>query len=324
MRHDAPFFRLFPPPKFLTMPHAGLEISDDYLRCIKYEITPHGLTVSHYAKAEIPLNVIDSGEIKDEKRFTEILRKFVKDNKLSYVRVSLPEEKVYLFQTDIPSRDVKEITQHVEFKLEENVPLAAAEAVFYFDILPVGVTGNGLRASVSVASKNYVEKLLSILHGIGLIPMAFEVAPKSIAKAIIPNKSEETFLIVHMMNRKTGIYIVSGGVVCFSSTFSSGAKQNTNGEVKESEVDPVVKEIHRVHSYWATRADTVPNIKEVILVGSDVIRLEGAFRAHSKEGLPSVNVANVWVNAFDINKHIPAISHEESLEYAVAAGLALP
>jgi desulfoferrodoxin (superoxide reductase-like protein) len=37
-----------------------------------------------------------------------------------------------------------------------------------------------------------------------------------------------------------------------------------------------------------------------------------------------VSVADVWTNAFSTEKHTPVITAEDSLEYAVAAGLALP
>ncbi len=326
MRHQSLFYSLFPPPKFLTMPHAGLEISDDALRCIEYRSTPHGLVVSKFAKAELPPNLIDGGNISDEKQFIELLKAFVRVNKLSYVKVSLPEEKVYLFQLDIPSTEVKAITQHVEFKLEENVPLPASEAVFYFDILPASVTGGVLRASVSVVPKTYVEKMLSILHGMKLTPMAFEVAPKSIAKAVIPNSSDNTYLIVHVMNKKIGTYIVSGGVVCFSSTIAWGGILNIPSDPEQVSlaIDPVMREIQRVYTYWATRPDAHSKIAEILVVGKGAATLETMFHTNATAGLPPLATEDIWRNAFDIHKYIPAISREDSLEYAVAAGLALP
>jgi len=306
------------------MPHAGLEISDDALRCIEYKSGPRGMSVSKSASVDLPLNLIEDGNVKDEKQFLQILKAFVRANRLSYVKVSLPEEKVYLFQLDVPSTEVRAITQHVEFKLEENVPLPASEVVFYFDILPASVTGNVLRASVSVVPKIYVEKMSSMLRSVNLTPMAFEVAPKSIAKAIVPDDSEDTYLIVHIMNRKIGTYIVSGGVVCFSSTIPwDGLRGIPNAAVGTS-IGPVFKEIERVYAYWATRPDAHSTIGEIMLVGKDAAIVENLFHANSASGLPPVLCGNIWQNAFDINKHVPSIAREESLAYAVAAGLALP
>jgi len=309
----------------LTIPHAGLEISDDAFRCIEYKRTVHGLEIAKYAETDVPPGLIDGGEVKDEKKFSELLHTFVHENKLTYVKVSLPEEKVYLFQMDIPSVDVRAVTQHVEFKLEENVPLSAVDSVFYFDILPAAVTGNLLRASVSVVPRSYVEKMISILHGMGLVPIAFEVAPKSLAKALVKKSVSDTYLIIHVMNRKTGTYIVSGGVVCFSSTLSWGTRQNPDGNKAENmDISALSKEIHRVYEYWATRPDAHSTISQIMLVGEDAQMVEEKFhRDPSHVAVPLASV-DVWQNAFDIHNYIPNISREESLEYAVAAGLALP
>ncbi len=325
MRHLSLFFRVFPPPKFLTMPYGGLEISDDALRAIEYKIAPHGLTISKFSKLELPVGLVEGGEIKDEKQFTDLLSGFVHKNHMSYVKVSLPEEKLYLFQTDIPSTDVKSITQHVEFKLEENVPLSVPDAVFYFDILPLSVTGGALRATVSVAPKAYVEKIIGILRSMGLIPMAFEVAPKSIARAVVPEDSDETELVIHVMNKKTGVYIVSGGVVCFSSTIGWGSRMvNPIEAPKEISADLLIKEVSRVYSYWVTRSDAHSNIAHTIVVGRDASLVRDMLSVHEGANLPPVAMGDVWKNAFDVNTYIPPISHDDSLEYAVAAGLALP
>lgn len=325
MRHTSLFYRLFPPPKFLLMPHAGLEISDDALRCLEYKFSKKGLEIARYDKTDLPPGVIENGEVKDRDRFLKMLGDFVHKNHLSYVKVSLPEEKVYLFQIDIPSRDAKEITQHVEFKLEENVPLSAADSVFYFDVLPAVISGNVLRASVSVAAEKYVENMHGLLESFGLVPVAFEVAPKSIAKALVPKGSSETHLVVHVMNRKTGTYIVCGGVVCFSSTLAWGSRENNADQKPDNlDVDLVAKEVRRVYDYWTTRPDAKAAIDAVILVGEDADVVEKNFKKAAVAGLPLIREVDVWQNAFDINKYVPPISREESLEYAVAAGLALP
>lgn len=320
MHHPSLFFRLFPPPKFLISPHAGLDISDDAIRMLEYGRTQKGLAVSKYDKEDIPAGLIDGGDFRDEKKFTELLSDFVRRNRLSHVKVSLPEEKVYLFQTDIPSTSTREITQNIEFKLEENVPLAAQDAVFYFDVLPRSVTGGALRASVSVAPKTYVENLIATLRSVGLTPVAFEVAPKSIAKAAVSADSEETSLVTHFMDKKTGIYIISGGVVCFSSTIG----MSYNSEKGAEDAGTLVKELNRVLAYWATRPDTHSNITEAIFVGRNAGLALQALKAHSIDGISSVSLARVWGNVFDVESYVPPIESDESLEYAVAAGLALP
>ncbi|MCX6719446.1 MAG: pilus assembly protein PilM [Candidatus Taylorbacteria bacterium] len=327
MRHLSSFFKFFPPPKLLTMSHAGLEISDDAIRCIVYKITSKGYVVSRYAKTDLPVGLIENGEVKDEEKYREILSSFTAANRLDYVKVSLPEEKVYLFQTEILSADIRAIEQNVEFKLEENVPLASSEAVFYFDILPTSVTGGTLRASVSVVSKSYVERYIALLKSMSITPVAFEVVPKSIAKAIVSEGSDETDMIIHAMDRKTGIYIVSGGVVCFSSTVAwcNPSRDHLSAPAAIG-VDSLIKEIDRVCSYWATRPDTHSAISKILIVGRDAVSVQNALLSHAdaEREILTAGIADIWHNVFDIDSYIPPISHDESLEYAVVSGLAMP
>ncbi|NDF13372.1 MAG: hypothetical protein EB060_11240 [Proteobacteria bacterium] len=55
---------------------------------------------------------------------------------LSFVQVTLPEDKAYIFRTSIPKVSEAQVRQAIEFQLEENVPLSPAEAVFDFIVLP--------------------------------------------------------------------------------------------------------------------------------------------------------------------------------------------
>lgn len=316
------FFKLFPPPAFLVMPHAGLDISDDAVKCIEYHRTSRGLIVSKHAVQELPPGLVDGGDIKDEKEFTAILSSFVTKYNISYAKVSLPEEKAYLFQTEVPSANFSSIAQNIEFKLDQNVPLSAADALFQFDMMPRAVTGNLLRASVSVVPRTYVENYIRILRAAHISPVAFEVAPKSIVAASIQEYAPGTQLIVHVMKKKTGLYIVSEGVVCFTSTISWGSDElsETNGQ---SVSTSLTAEINKVYSYWVTRSDVHSGISELLVVGDRAIECEHMLRTQGGEAVTHSMLPDVWHNAFDINTYIPPITREESFGYAIAAGLAL-
>ena len=305
--HQSLFFKLFPPPKYMVTRFAGLEISDDALRCLQYEPTIHGQEISKYDQASIPQGLVEGGDIKDEKALKDLLEKFVKKNKLSYVSISIPEEKAYLFQTDVVGSGTKEIAQNIEFKLEENVPLSAKDAVFYYDIMPLEASGGVLRASVSVVPSTYVEKQIELLRGLGLSPVAFEVVPKSIARVALDNEPNKTSMIVHFMNNKTGIYIVSGGVVCFTSTVASSV--------------PISESINHTFEYWKSKTDA--RIHDIALSGKGALKYESSLAdSISVENCPVV-IANTWKNAFNIDTYVPPLSRDESLDYIVVAGLAL-
>jgi Tfp pilus assembly PilM family ATPase len=317
--HTSLFFKLFPPPKFLIMKHAGLDISDDAIHCLEYSGKAPNFRISKFSSTPLPKGTVEAGEIRDEKALVAILSNIDHDLKLSYVKVAVPEEKSYLFQTDISTTDPLAIAQNVEFKLEENVPMPASDSLFYFDILPMAVTGGKLRATVSVVPRVYVEQMVNVLRQSGITPIAFEVVPKSISKAVLPLEEKKTVLLVQIMNNKTGIYIVSGGVVCFTSTVSWGSAIGGEG------ADPSVltQEIDRIYNYWLSHNVETSKIGEVVVVGREASKYQSVIESTIIKYNLAVAVGNVWTNIFSVDKYVPPILKEDSLDYAVAAGLAL-
>ncbi len=307
------FFKLFPPPKFLNTPYAGLDISSDAIYCIEYAENIKGYSIHRYGKRILAPGIIESGHIKNEPELIKAITSLAQELKIKTVRASLPEERMYLFKTEVPTRYENEIRQNIEFKLEENVPLSPEDALFFFDFIPESITNHKPNVSVSVAPKDLVENYLRIIKSSGLDVIAFEIQPKAIAHAVVPDFSTETQILVHTMNKKVGIYIVSGGVVCFTSTIVMD---------KGSEITLLQKELSRVYSYWIDYGGGKP-INRIILSGCDASRIVKSSHISPAPNIP-VELAQVWRNAFSSDQYIPKLNFEESLEYAVAAGLALP
>ena len=314
--HTSVFFKIFPPPKLILMEYSGLDISDDAIRCLRYVKNSKTMHVAQFGEAALPAGIVSGGDIKDEKAFLGELTKFNGKKNLRYVKVSIPEEKSYLFQTEVPVDSLHAISQNIESKLEENVPLPAPEVVFYFDLLPLSVTKGVLKASVSVVPRVYVESMISMVDRAGMRAVAFEVVPKAVARATISSLDTGTMMIINSMNEKTGIYVVSAGVVCFTSTVPSGEKDGDLGA-------NLGKEINRVYEYWTSHSTSETDIKQIILVGGKSLSIEKTVKKILSASRIEVVVGNVWRNAFSLDKYIPPISMEDSLDYAAASGLAI-
>jgi Tfp pilus assembly PilM family ATPase len=307
------FFKLFPPPKFLNIPYAGLDISDDAIRCIEYHEGIHGLTIRKYSVKQLEPGVVESGYIKNESALIKVVQEIVHECHITNVKVSLPEERMYLFKTDVPTRDPDEMRQNIEFKLEENVPLQPADALFFFDILPESISGGKNLVSVSVAPREVVDSYLKVLETAGLNIFAFEVQPKAIARAVVSRDNKDTLMLVHTMDKKAGIYIVCAGVVCFTSTISID---------QGSDISLLQHEISRVTQYWHEHGQGGV-INKIILTGKRAVDFSKEPNL-SQDPTLVVEVAQIWKNAFSNNHYVPPINFENSLEYAIAAGLGLP
>src|SRR3989344_3257385 len=317
------FFKLFPPPKFLNTPYAGLDISDDAVRCIEYKRESYGLSISKYGEKLLSPGIVDGGEIKDEQKLKEAISSLAEEQKLSFVKVSLPEERMYLFKTAIPSTDEREVRQNIEFKLEENVPVSSKEAIFFFNIIPNKTENEEMFASVSVAPRSVIMSYLNLFNSIGLTVISFEAGAKAIARTFSLRGSIGTDMLVHIMNKKTGIYVVHGGAVCFTSTVPWGSETHDKNLLDFGELK---KHIEQVYSYWLDH-DKSMKIERIIFSGKGALA-DGLISHCSPSTLSSekikVEIGKVWQNAFTPEKYIQPIPYEESLNYAVVAGLAFP
>jgi hypothetical protein len=315
--HTPTFFKLFPPPKFLVTSHVGLDISDDAIRFIQYSKHKGSLVIGKYGQIGLPVGLIEGGDIKDEKKLGEIISTMSREHKMSYARISIPEEKAYLFETDVFSLDEKDIRQNIESKLEENVPLTAPDAMFAFYMLPME-TGKPRRASVSVVPKSYIEKMIELFHSAGIIPIAFETVPRAIAR-VVSDDASGSIIVIHVMDRKIGISVISENVIGFTSTVLATA----DGSDMASYSAILAAEVRRVYAYWLSRDNSAKAlITSIIIVGSGAESTALALREKVSDILP-ITVADVWHNIFDVDRYVPPIAREDSLEYAAAAGLAL-
>ncbi|MDD5165196.1 MAG: pilus assembly protein PilM [Candidatus Pacebacteria bacterium] len=315
--HSSLFFKLFPPPKFLLMPHVGIDISDDAISFVEYSRPVGERLITKYAHVPLPVGVIEGGDVKDENQLITILAELVKEHGISYAKVSIPEEKAYLFEAEVPYGDFRTISQNIEFKLEENIPLSAADAVFAFDIL-TGENSRSWKASVSAVPRTYIEHMMELFRGAGITPVSFETIPRAIAR-VVSSSQEEDVLVVHTMKHKTGIYIVSQHAVGFTSTISVGSEEVNPASYTET----LAAEVARVNTYWFAKNEHVGSpIKKVVIVGHDAERVAGMLRTKLAEPLP-VEVVDVWRGIFNTNHYVPPILKEDSFEYAPAAGLAL-
>jgi len=349
------FHRFFPVPKFLMAPSFGLDISDESLKFIKLIPVRNGVKVAKYGERKIPVGIIESGRIKDSKRLEQVLTSLRKEEGVRMVRVSLPEEQVYLFHLELDKIGLVNVRESIELSLEEHIPISAADAIFDYELVSEGE--KSLEVQVAAIPKNIIENYLSVFRNSQISVQSFELEAQAISRAVIKKGDKDTYMIVDFGQTRTGIFIISRGIVMFSSTLDVGGAMLTNmiqknfnisseeaermkKEVglernsKDKEIFSVLLNIVSVlrdeivkHSlYWQTHKDEEgkdhPAIKKIILSGGDA-NLVGLLEYLSVSVKSKVEPANVWVNIMDTEKYIPEITFNRSLTFVAALGLAL-
>jgi len=351
--------RIFNPPEYIEMPSAGIEIGNRFIRYVEYKYTKGELRLSNSGEVLLPPNVFESGKIINKNELVKALVSVKEKLEYDFVKVSVPEEKTYVFNTKIPNIKPKEIRQALEFKLEENVPLKVEEVVFEYETIEKLKDSEGdLFLNVSVIPKQTIEEYINAIFLADMKLISFEVESRMTAMSVVPKWEHGVVMIVNIKDDSTVLSIINDGVVWFTSTISVGNTAILDILEKTSEnkgktlikipekilsfddscspevfssmlnIFSIIKdEIGRFNKYWISQESlnkTKPErLNKIILCGRSA-SIPG-FVNHIKQSIDTeVILADVWVNAFKTEEFLPSIKYFDSLDYAVASGLALP
>ena len=355
------FAKFVPPPTFLTMPCVGVDISDTSLKYMSFvaETNMDGSKkIKQWGDIDIPTGVVQRGHVVDQEKLSAVLQEFKAATGAEFVRVSLPEERAYLFETTIKKgTPLKEIRGLLEFRLEENVPIPSKDVFFDYTIIPETEDTKSIRVAVVAYAKETIQHYYDACVAAGLHPVSFEVEAQAMARAVIPNDSVGSTMLVDFGKTRTGIGIVHRGVLLYTSTIDVGGDalsqalrrmlgeelseqeltelKNTQGlirGVEKSEVSDtllstisVVKdELATRMQYWQLRNNNSDErrISSIQLTGGSS-NLKG-LPAYLTETLGVTAVrANVWENSLSLENTVPPIGRRLSFGYATAIGLAI-
>ncbi len=349
--------RAFPPPKFLRMSAAGIDISDTTVRFIDFEMKNGQRFIKSYGERPLPPGTMSAGYINNPAPVIKILSDIKKETGIFFANVALPEEKAYLFKIQVPKLPHSELYDAVGFRIEENAPISVAEAIYDFTIISENKKDTDhYDVLVSVIPSKVAEAYADVFKAAGITPLTFEISSQAISRAVASPESAGSYLIMNLGDTKTGLAIVNRGVVFFTSTVPIGVedidkviakvfsvsigdvpdikseimasgKQDMNLFLEVMDVTgPIKEEVVKLSAYWKTHsvgiAHTSSEINKIILCGGDTAMPSVDEYIYAATGIKT-EIADVWRNIFSLEDYIPPISHNESLDYAGAIGLAM-
>ena len=351
--------RAVPPPVYMQLPSVGVDVSDTSLKYVKFKADNRSgrtLELEHWGDITIPDGSVRRGTVHEAKHLTEAIRAVRENTGIAYARVSLPEERAYLFETEVQKgTPFKEIRGLLEFKLEENVPLSPRDAFFDYDIINPHSDGP-VRVSVTAYARDTVMSYYDACMAAKVIPLSFEVEAQAIARAAIPHHDQGTKLIVDFGQTRTGIGIVHRGVLMYTSTIDIGGQQlsaairSVKGDISESEcteikntigltpaadddsiytvlesaMASIASEVETRMNYWHGTRTSISDrrIDTIVLCGGSVNMRGVPEYLSQKLRTPAVR-ADVWKNASLSDAYVPPIKQRYAYGYATAIGLAL-
>lgn len=186
---------------------------------------------------------------------------------------------------------------------------------------------------------------------------SFQPESREISRAVIKNGDMGTYMIINFGRKDASIFVVSGGLVAFSSSVNIGGEdiseivaKNLKISLEEAEkikkdygmsrdienkkisqtisivVSSLFDQVLKCFLNWQTFKDkegknTSP-IEKIFLCGSEA-GLIGLSEYLSVNMRSKVQIANVWINILDTEKKIPKMNFSESLGFVATLGSAL-
>lgn len=355
--------RFIPPPTYLQIPAVGIDVSDSSLKYLQLRSSMWGSAnrkILHSGEFDISSPILDRGTVTDPDALAELLRAIREETGVRFARLSLPEERAYLFETEIDSdTSFQKIRNTLEFRLEENVPLSPRDAYFDYETYQLPYKPEMVGVSVTAYARETVDGYVEACRKAGVTPLSLEVEAEAIRRAVLPECDLGTHLIVDMGKTRTGVGIVHAGVLMYTSTIDIGGNEfssalrsvlgdipeddcttykNETGLIAEGEgeeedatnaltesVEAVLQELNRRIHYWNNREEMNEDqyIESVVLCGGSA-NMRGLPEYLTKALDIETVRADVWQNVFPagVPESVP-IDRAHSYGFATTIGLAL-
>ncbi|MEI6660246.1 MAG: pilus assembly protein PilM [bacterium] len=339
------------------MRSCSFDISDHTIKYGELKPAPGGLALGRYGQVKMGPGIVTSGKIEDLGKLIVVLKDLKDKLNLHFVRVSLPEEQMYLFTVSVPrTSGGGSLRETILFQLEEHIPIKASETIFDFNIL--SENKDTTTVEVAAIAVSTIESYVDVFKKAGLVPISFELEAQAIARSVIEHSDRSPVMVVDFGEARTGVSIAHNNRVLFTTTLDIGGNSLTemiaknfklsfeeaeklkhdygNGAPNGKSADEILPiiingisvlrdELNKHYTYWKTHNDDGNEheaIDRIILCGGGA-NLPGVPQYLESSMKVKVMNANVWVNILDINKSIPEMSHHMSLDYATVLGLAL-
>lgn len=352
--------KILAPPNFLLMPSIGVDISDTSLKYVECPPRPGRsgrLNIKNHGSSPIEKGALEKGIVNDVGKLSSSIAAMREATGATMVRLSLPEERGYIFETEIDkSTHLDKIHDALEFKLEENVPLSPREALFDYEVRDDPTEQKNWRVLVTAYARETIESYYEACRAGGVMPLSFEVEAQAVARSVIPFGDMGTHLVVDLGKARTGLGIVHKGLLMYTATLEMGGDDISEalrveiGEVMEAEliaiknnqglvssstmpelteairkvIDTIIKELNIRLQYWNTenRERLDRQIQSVIICGGGA-NIKGLPRYLTESLGLDTRRANVWTNVLSLHDTVPPIEQRYAYSYATAIGLAL-
>lgn len=203
----------------------GLELSENVIRLariVKKRKTNHLVSLN---EEKIKEGVIFDGEIKDEGKLKESIKKLISEAKgrkikTKYVKSVVPERKTFIKMIEIPLTHKTDLSEAIKWEVAQHIPLSLDEIYLDYQIINNHSLSQKINVLVAAAPKIIVDSYTALFESLNLVPVSLEIESISTVRSIIPGEKEEKgpLLIVDIGGNHSNLIIYDKNSVQFSSS----------------------------------------------------------------------------------------------------------
>ncbi len=331
------------------MEGGGVEVTDRKVKYLSLAGAGTGERVRRWGEEDLPPGVIEQGDIRDEEALVATLARVRERAGFFLAHASLPEQKGYLFELELPRAALGDLSDSVAFALPGYVPLSPAEVVF--DCEAADAREDATAVAVTAFPENVALAYSRALGRAGFLPLSMELEPQAAARAALPRALKGAQLLIDYSAMKTMLAVSVRGSVRFAASFEGsgalddgllksgisaqelialkreeglGASDEKVRALMSRHLDKLSEEIGKHVRFWNARSGATREPIVAAWLSGGNANMRGLAEALSQAlGLP-VRPADVWQNLPpEGGVTVPPIEREESFRFATVLGLAM-
>ena len=167
--------------RFTEFRITGLDISDLSMKYMSFDrIKKNKIAIGTYGKLDFPEGIIVNGEIKDEKKLTEILHDWYEKEKKKlpspFVVLSLPEEKSFIRAVQIPRIKREDVANAIRWEIENQIPLPLEDVTYDYEIIEsLQSDQDHFDVIITAFPRDILNAYIRVIKDAGLQPYAVEL-----------------------------------------------------------------------------------------------------------------------------------------------------
>lgn len=348
----------------------GLDLSGASVKVVELRHGPSKPQLVAYGGLALPAGSMQSDSSVDRQNVANAIKQVVKKARIQSTQVvaALPGSAVFSSIITMPKMPSTELAESIKWQAKQYVPSPLDEVILDWHI--VGETtaskdkkdkkdkkddeaaeDKEIEVMLIAAPISLVNKYVSIIHDAGLKPLALEIEPLALARAVVGVK-DDPVIVLDMGQDSTEISIVEEGVVRLNRNTTAGGGALTraisqslgidanraeqfkrdfglNDEKLDGQIPKAIKpvletlstEIKRSLEFYRDQPSATGEISQMVVVGGTARMPEFLSYLSSEFGL-EVKIGDPWANV-NYSASLKDQLTEIAPSFSVTVGLAM-